>query len=398
MEIETFMLSELPWDERYRLRNLEHVLTPALLAYPEFIASNIRSTLRLLDGNADRWRAHLKTAKLGYTMRMLVEQGVGNFKCATTLELLTACQNGAADVLLAYPVMGANARRASEIADQFPHVQISALSENEEQLRQWRGSRVGVFLDINPGMNRTGIEQRDSARVIRLMRAMRDAAIPFRGLHYYDGQYGKVAEPEKTAATHAGYDRLLGLVGEIQNSGFKVPEIVTAGTPSFPCSLTYKAFGSGDFIHRVSPGTIVYCDATSLAQLPEEYGYRPAVLVLSRVVSRPNERIVTCDAGHKSVSADAGVPTCLVVGHPELTPLSPSEEHLPLENRSENGPKVGEPLYLLPRHICPTVNNFDSALLVKDGQVEALLEVSARGRETPLLPAGIRELQTSVCK
>jgi len=398
MENETFMLSELPWNERYGVRNLENVLTPALVAYPEFIASNIRSTLRLLDGKADRWRAHVKTAKLGYTMRMLVERGVSNFKCATTLELITACQNGAADVLLAYPVMGPNARRASEIADQFPRVQISALAENEEQLRQWRGSRVGVFLDINPGMNRTGIEQRDSARVIGMMRAMHDAAIPFRGLHYYDGQYGRVAEPEKTAATHAGYERLLGLVGEIQNSGFQVPEIVTAGTPSFPCSLTYKAFGSGDFIHRVSPGTLVYSDATSLAQLPEEYGYRPAVLVLSRVVSRPNERIITCDAGHKSVSADAGVPTCLVVGHPELTPLPPSEEHLPLENKSENGPKVGESLYILPRHICPTVNNFDSALLVKDGQVEALLEVSARGRETPLLPSSMRELQPSVYK
>lgn len=398
MEIEAFMLSEFPWNERYRIRDLEHVLTPALVAYPEFIASNIRSTLRLLDGNADRWRAHVKTAKLGYTMRMLVERGVGNFKCATTLELMTACRNGAADVLLAYPVMGPNARRAWEIADQFPDVQISALAENEEQLRQWRGSRVGLFLDINPGMNRTGIEQTDGARVIGLIRAMRDAAIPFRGLHYYDGQYGRVAEPEKTVATHAGYDRLLRLAGQIQNSGFQVPEIVTAGTPSFPCSLTYKAFGNGDFIHRVSPGTVVYSDATSLAQLPEEYGYRPAVLVLSRVVSRPHERIVTCDAGHKSVSADAGVPTCVVVGHPELTPLSPSEEHLPLENKSENGPKVGECLYVLARHICPTVNNFDSALLVKDGQVEALAEVSARGRETPLLRSGIGDLQPSVCK
>lgn len=387
------MLSEFPWNERYRIRDLEHVLTPALVAYPEFIACNIHCTLRLLDGNADRWRAHVKTAKLGYTMRMLVERGVGNFKCATTLELMTACRNGAADVLLAYPVMGPNATRAGEIADQFPDVQVSALAENEEQLRQWRGSRVGLFLDINPGMNRTGIEQTDGARVIGLIRAMRDAAIPFRGLHYYDGQYGQVAEPDKTVQTHAGYDRLLALAGEIQNSGFQVPEIVTAGTPSFPCSLTYKAFGSGDFIHRVSPGTVVYCDATSLAQLPEEYGYRPAVLVLSRVVSQPNQRIVTCDAGHKSVSADAGVPTCVVVGHPELTPLTPSEEHLPLENKSENGPKVGESLYVLARHICPTVNNFDSALLVKDGQVEALAQVSARGRETPLLGSGTRDLQ-----
>jgi len=49
------------------------------------------------------------------------------------------------------------------------------------------------------------------------------------------------------------------------------------------------------------------------------------------------------------------------------------------------GPQIGEELYLLPRHVCPTVNNFDCALLVRDGQIEAVEKVSARGREAPLL-------------
>ena len=197
-----------------------------------------------------------------------------------------------------------------------------------------------------------------------------DAALDFRGLHYYDGQHGELDEPERTAASHAGYDRLLKLVKTIQDSGMSVPEVITAGTPTFPCSLAYKGFYGARFIHRVSPGTIVYCDATSLAQLPAEYGYAPGALVLTRVVSRPHDGIITCDAGHKAVSADAGVPTCVVAGHPELTPLAPSEEHLPMAlNRETAGPPVGEALYLLPRHVCPTVNNFDSALLVRDGQI-----------------------------
>jgi len=89
---------------------------------------------------------------------MLIEHGVRNFKCATTLELMTACDAGAADVLLAYPIMGANARRVREIADQVPRTTISVLAENDYQVTQWRGSGVGVFVDINPGMNRTGIE------------------------------------------------------------------------------------------------------------------------------------------------------------------------------------------------------------------------------------------------
>jgi D-serine deaminase-like pyridoxal phosphate-dependent protein len=386
MAANQIMLSGFPWDERYRVVDIEDVLTPALVVYPEIIAANIAATLLLLNGDGDRWRAHIKTSKLAYTLRMMVERGIRSFKCATTLELLVACRSGAGDVLLAYPVMGANARRVREIAKEFADVRISVLVENEEQLRQWKGSAVSVFLDINPGMNRTGIEQTDSEKIVSLVRAVGAAGLEFRGLHYYDGQYGSVDGRERTTAAHAGYDRLLKVVSEIRRSGLSMPEVITAGTPTFPCSLAYEGFQRGEFIHRVSPGTIVYNDASSLAQLSAEYGYAPAVLVLTRVVSRPHDGIITCDAGHKTVSADAGLPTCLVVGHPELTPLGPSEEHLPMAVQAgKSGPQVGDILYLLPRHICPTVNNFDSALLVRRGQIESVEKVTARGREAPLL-------------
>jgi D-serine deaminase-like pyridoxal phosphate-dependent protein len=380
------MLNEFAWDEHYRVPTIENVLTPALLVYPEVISSNIKQTLRLLDGDANRWRVHIKTAKLDYTLRMLVERGVGNFKCATTLELLVACRSGAKDVLVAYPMVGANARRVNEIAEAYPQVHVSVLAENEEQVLQWRGSRVGVFLDINPGMNRTGIEQSHGAEVVRLVGAVRDAGREFRGLHYYDGQYGGLEERERTVAAHAGYDSLLKVVSEVEASGVSVPEVITAGTPTLPCSLAYPGFRGQKFVHRVSPGTVTYNDATNLAQLPAEYRLRPAVLVLTRVVSRPRKGVITCDAGHKAVSADAGVPTCVVVGHSELSPLSPSEEHLPMALAGDSaGPEVGEALYLLPRHVCPTVNNFDCAIVVRNGQIEAVEKVTARGREAPLL-------------
>jgi D-serine deaminase-like pyridoxal phosphate-dependent protein len=386
MATQKSMLNEFAWDQRYSISSVEDVLTPALVIYPEIIASNLERTVDLLGGNPDRWRVHIKTAKLKYTLRMLIDRGICTFKCATTLELLVACQSGAADVLLAYPSVGANARRVREIAEQFPEARLSVLAENEEQVHQWRGSRLGIFLDINPGMNRTGIEQTHAAEAVALVRAISAAGLEFRGLHYYDGQYGGLEEPERTATAHDGYHRLLKIVSDVERSGKRVPEVITAGTATFPCSLSYEGFRNAEFIHRISPGTIVYCDATSLAQLPREYGYRPAVLVLTRVVSHPRPGIVTCDAGHKTVSADAGIPTCVVVGHSELTPLSPSEEHLPLAVREGSAaPQVGKALYLLPRHVCPTVNNFDCALLVRGGEIESVEKVSARGREVPLL-------------
>jgi D-serine deaminase-like pyridoxal phosphate-dependent protein len=177
----TFMLNEFPWDPRYAVSGVEGILTPALVIYPEIVAANLERTLHLLEGNADRWRPHIKTAKLGYTVRRLIDHGIRNLKCATTLELMVACQCGAADVLLAYPTVGANARRVREIAEHFKEVRISVLAENEEQMRQWRGSRLGVFLDINSGMNRTGIEESHTDEIVKLGHLIGAEGLDFRG-------------------------------------------------------------------------------------------------------------------------------------------------------------------------------------------------------------------------
>src|SRR5882724_3167769 len=122
------MLSEFGSVDRFRIQDTAEVMTPALLLYPDAVAANIDAIVKSLSGDASRWRAHVKTAKLAFAMRMLAGRGVTNFKCATTLELLVACESGARDVLVAYPVVGANARRVREIAESFPKVRVSILA------------------------------------------------------------------------------------------------------------------------------------------------------------------------------------------------------------------------------------------------------------------------------
>src|ERR1041385_8234508 len=98
----SLILSSFAWNERYRITDIDDLLTPALAIFPDVIADNIEQTINLLGGTPDRGRVHIKPAKLNYTLRMLLERGVRHFKCATTLELLSACQAGAADILFAY--------------------------------------------------------------------------------------------------------------------------------------------------------------------------------------------------------------------------------------------------------------------------------------------------------
>lgn len=371
--------------DAYRIQSVDRVMTPALALYPEIVDANIKTTLRLLGGDADRWRPHVKTAKLGFMMRRLVEHGIANFKCSTSLELLTVCDAGAADVVVAYPMVGANARRVREVSEQFPNVDVSALVECREHIEPWRKSRVGLFIDVNPGMNRTGIEQDRVEEIIQLARAIQNAGQVFHGLHYYDGHLSSIPLPERETVAHRGYDRLMQVIAAFDRAHIAIAEIITAGTPAFPCTLSYAPFASGPFIHRASPGTVVYNDCSSLAQLPSEYGYRPAAIVVSTVVSRPAPGRFTCDAGHKTVSADSGVPTCAVIGCPEFLPSKPSEEHLPIDTlEGSSMPMIGDALYLVPRHICPTVNNFAHALIVIGGRIVGVERVTARGREAPL--------------
>jgi D-serine deaminase-like pyridoxal phosphate-dependent protein len=362
----------------YAIENAASLMTPALAIYPEIVDSNIEATLRLLGGDANRWRPHVKTAKLGFIMRRLAQRGVVHAKCSTTVELAVAAEAGITDLVLAYPVVGANAARVRELADRYSNARISVLIENAGQMEAWKNTRIGIFIDVNPGMDRTGIEQDRVAAIRDLARA---AASQFRGLHYYDGHLASHALEEREKLAHRGYDRLIEIVNALD---VPVEEVITSGTPAFPCSATYAPFRSGKFVHRTSPGTVVYSDATSMTQLPAEWGYQPAAVVVSTVVSHPKANYVTCDAGHKSVSADAGIPTCEVAGRPNLKPLKPSEEHLPIEVLSGEKPAIGEALYLIPRHVCPTVNNFDDAMIVEKNRVVSLERVTARGHEAPL--------------
>jgi D-serine deaminase-like pyridoxal phosphate-dependent protein len=373
----------LPSLDAFRVRDLRCVHTPALLLYPAFIDGNIEATIQAMNGDANRWRPHVKTAKCSEVVRRLIAHGVKQFKCATTLELLTTCEAGSNDVLVAYPMVGANAARVLEIAEKHPAVAISVLAENAQQVEQWRGHPVGVFLDVNPGMDRTGIPQQLVEETVELARI---AGAQFRGLHYYDGHISEPDPGVRQSHAEQGYRQLLVLIGALARAGVAASEVITAGTPAMPCSLAFEPFRKAAFVHRVSPGTLVYNDLTSLDQLSVVPGLCPAALVVASVVSHPKPGRFTCDAGHKSVSADAGVPTCAVLGHPSWIPLKPSEEHLPVDTGGPGDvPAIGDLVYLLPRHICPCINLFDVALAINGGEMAGTIRLDARGHEGPLL-------------
>jgi D-serine deaminase-like pyridoxal phosphate-dependent protein len=375
-----------PWktSTQYDADLPENLLTPALAIYPEVIRDNIRITLGMLGNDPHRWRPHLKTVKSAFVIRLMVELGLTQAKCATLLEFETACQAGMKDVLMAMPLVGPAVPRLQALARSYPQVRASALVESVEHVAAWQGSGFSLFVDVNGGMNRTGLEQHRSSELLKVAAAIVDSGCAFGGLHYYDGHVADQDLSERCRKAHAGYETLMMLIDALATEGFGPAEVITAGTPSFPCSISFAGFTRGDFRHVCSPGTLVFNDLTSLSQLPDELGFRPAALVLSRVISRPIAGRITLDAGHKALSVDAGTPNGLILEMPEASVLKPSEEHLPVDIPDAATVPLGTLVHLVPRHVCTTVNNFDHCVVIEAGKVTAVEPITARGRSAPL--------------
>lgn len=358
----------------------DQLQTPTLLINLAHVRHNIATMRRLLDGRMQRWRPHVKTCKLPEVLALLLDAGVRRFKVATTREAEVLLQAGdaagaAIDVLFAMACHGPNLDRAAGLVSAFPRHALSMLSESPDHAGALRERGLGVFVDLDPGYHRTGIPLPQRARIGAVAAA---AGPALRGLHCYDGHLHGGTLAQRSMQAQAIYAELVELARALDCRG----ELVTSGTPTFPAALAYAPFAAFD--HTIGPGTVVYWDARS-DELGID-GFRCAVEVQARVISRPTDDSLTVDAGSKALDAAAGDPCAEVLGDWRLQALRPSEEHLPLRVLAGQAPALGTLLRLVPRHVCPTVNLADEAALLDGDEVLAVVPVRARGHET--LPAG----------
>ncbi len=367
---------------RYALpeADLARLFSPALVIHLDLVRANVRRVLELA-GSPERWRPHVKTTKTPAVYAELVAAGVRQFKCATLREarvlLETAGAAGVAeiDLLLAYPLVGPALGALGALARAHPRATLALLVEEPRALDELP-PELGVFIDLDPGMRRTGVPLVERARIRALARA---AGTRLRGLHHYEGHLHGPAD-ERRARCFASYRALLELADELAREGAAIGELVTSGTPAFVHALAFPEFRAGPWRHRVSPGTVVFHDLRSEEENPE-LALAPAAVVLTRVVSRPAPDLATSDAGSKSLAAEAGDPAACVLGWPGLVALRASEEHLPLRVSAGPAPERGQALMLVPRHVCPTVNLAEAAVLVESGRVVGSAAVSARAHD-----------------
>ena len=357
--------------EWYELKNADRILTPALALYPKRINYNIEKMIKIA-GNPDRLRPHVKTYKMPQIVQMQMDKGIKKFKCATLMEAKMLAETGVKDVLLAMPLTGPNQLVFRALKKEFPKTNFSTLVDSEEQVKQWKilldHDKVALYIDINVGMGRTGIFPEKAATLAEVINSIRQFEL--KGLHIYDGHIRTSDLTERSKMCNDAFEKVNKLIEQMH---LPDQELICGGSATFPIHAKYKG-------RTLSPGTTLLWDAGYNTHFPDIPMQNAAVL-LSRIISKPGEDRICLDLGHKSVASEMQDKR---VHFPQLTNykrVGHSEEHLVCQVDDRDKWNIGDLLYGIPWHICPTVALHNEVLVVKNHQVFDIWKVEARGRK-----------------
>lgn len=362
----------------YHIDQIEQLDSPALIVYPARVRHNIFKLISMI-GSASKIRPHVKTSKAKETVLLMMEAGIQKFKCATIAEaeMLGICE--APDVLLAYQPTITKLVRFINLIKKYPSTSYACLVDNIHSAIEF--SKVAdaedvvipVYIDLNVGMNRTGIVPGQAA--IDLFESIRKmSGLIMLGFHAYDGHINDVDYEIRLQKCNSIFEGVEELRDSLKAKGFDLPLLIAGGSPT--CQIH-----SGRENVEVSPGTFVFWDKGYAENIPEQ-DFLFAALVVTRVISLPTDDKICIDLGYKSIASENDLhKRVFFLNAPELVPFSHSEEHMVLDAGINNGFKIGDVLFALPIHICPTVALYSHAIIINNKKINGKWKIIARDRE-----------------
>ena len=307
---------------------------------------------------------------------VLVAGGVHNIYISNEVIAPTKLARVAALTRVLAPLGG----KLAICVDSMEGVKRLATSMNEGRLSSGISSSIDVFIEINVGQNRCGVQPGLPA-VALAIEIRKHPALNFAGLQAYHGK----AQHMRSAAERR--DAILSAIKAvrqtrelIEDEGIKVGLVTGAGTGTAPLEAASKLYG------ELQAGSYLFMDADYAANEPAvgQPRFKHALFVKTQVISVHAGHVV-CDAGHKSHAIDSGLPKVHAFSsRSELDYSNGGDEHGVLKPAagSTRLPILGSMLWL-PGHCDPTVNLHDVMIGVRGGLlkgvVERIIHVDGRG-------------------
>ena len=358
----------------------DEIDTPALLLDLDAFEANLDEMARLLAGTGTRLRAHAKTHKSAVIAHQQIARGAIGQCVQKVAEAEALAWGGVADILVSNEVVGAG--KLARLAALSRIATVALCADDAGQIdaiaaaAREAGTRLSVLVEIDVGAGRCGVDPGPAAVAL----AQRIAASPhlrFGGLQAYHGSAQHLRRPEERHfAIAAASDGARRTVEQLRQVGLDCPIVGGGGTGTFALEAA-----SGVYT-EIQAGSYCFMDADYARNLDaaghEVTMFRHALFVLATVMSAARPGVAVVDAGHKAVAIDSGMP--LVWQRPGIQYVGASDEHGKLlVGPDAAAPRIGEKLRLVPGHCDPTVDRFDWYVGVRNGRVECLWPISARG-------------------
>ncbi|MGI8951410.1 MAG: D-TA family PLP-dependent enzyme [Chitinophagaceae bacterium] len=361
----------------YIIENINSIDSPALVIYKKRMIENI-NLLKSMVKNVDALRPHVKTNKISEVCKIILDEGIKKFKCATIAEAEMLAQIEAPDVLFAYQPVGPKVLRLLALTQEYTSTNFSCLIDNIEAAKNIskvfseKNTLINVFIDLNVGQNRTGIKPENALELFNAVQSIKNIKII--GLHVYDGHIRDSKLEERKLSADKAFGRVAELLQHIYSIENKQLKIVIGGSPTFPTHATRENV-------ECSPGTFVFWDWNYKTNLPDE-PFEFAALIIARIISIVDETTICLDLGHKSIAAENALPNRVhFLNAPNAKVISQSEEHLVVQVSDSSVYKIGDVFYGVPFHICPTVALYEKAFVIENSKVIDEWKVIARNRK-----------------
>jgi len=359
--------------------------TPALVVDLDVLEANIATMQRTVGRNGIASRPHAKTHKTPEIARMQLETGSVGICVAKISEAHALFKHGIEPLLMTTsnvtPIKINRAMHLRKWCDQF--IQATDTPENARLLAEAADSLglvADVVVDVDPGGHRTGITPgRPALELAQLVDRL--PSLRLRGMLCYDGGSQHVTGFEKRKSQTL--ERLVPAAEtfeQFQRAGLSTEIFSGGGTGTY--NIDHQTPGLTD----VQVGSYVFMDAQYMGiggvNDADVYSdFNPALTILTTVLNAQYEGRATTDAGAKACTINR--PWAIVKGETGMSYTSGSDEFGSIRYEdSSRTYQVGDKLELIVSHCDPVVNLYDQMYAVRNGVVESVWEVSARGKST----------------